>query len=337
MAAVGVAAMLLAGCGGGSATAGNGSATAEKQPERLLKPTELHVTLDGFDRPETAGFLMADKLGYFSKANIEPVIFRPATPSRPVEYVVDGTDDIGVSHQPQVVLAKEKGAPIVALGALTSRPTMAMIWLKKSKIRSIADLKGRTIAIPGLSFQESFLKSFLAQGGLTLGDVKVKRVWYNLVPALAEGRVDAIFGGSWNTEGVQLQVRGLHPVITRVQSLGFPSYDELVVIARSDRVAEDPRPYQVFMSALAHGIEAAIKHPKAMVEVLEESINKSPEKERKATEAEVKATLPLLSAGMHMNPEEASELMDWMREEGMIKRTWPASELFDNEYLPSQP
>lgn len=326
--AVGVAAVLLAGCGGGGAT-------AEQHPVRLQKTRELHVTLDGLDRPETAGILMADSLGYFEEANLRVITFRPATPSRPVEYVVDGTDDIGISHEPQVVLAKEKGAPIVALGSLISQPTLAMIWLDGSKIHDIADLKGKTIAIPGLSFQEQFLKSFLARGGLTLHDVKVKRVWYNLVPRLVEGRVDAIFGGDWNAEGAQLEARGLHPVITRVQSLGFPSYDELVVIVRSDRLAEDPRAYRAFMSAVARGTAAAIENPKEMVEVLENDINANPDRSRKATEAEVKATLPMLSGIGSISSEQASKLMDWMREEGMIRRTWPAAELFNNEYLPS--
>lgn len=324
-ATIGAAAILLAGCGGSKAS--------EDHPERLRKTTELRVTLDGKERPETAGILMAGKRGYFGEANLQLTTFPPATPSRPVEYVVDGTDDIGISHAPQVVLAKEKGAPIVALGSLLSQPTMAMIWLRGSKIRSIADLKGKTIGIPGLSFQEAFLRSLLARGGLTLHDVKLKRVWYNAVARLAEGRLDAIFGVDWNTEGVQLEARGLDPVITRVQALGFPSYDELVVIARSDAVAKDPRPYRVFMSALARGTAAAVEDPKGMLDVLEENIIENPDWGRRGTEAEVKATLPLLSGNLYMDPGQASGLMDWMREEGMIRRTFPASELFDNGYL----
>jgi putative hydroxymethylpyrimidine transport system substrate-binding protein len=323
--AVGVVAAFLVGCGGGAATT--------RDRETTLSPTQLQVTLDGWDRPETAGFLMARKLGYFEEAGLETTVFSPATPSRPVEYVVEGVDDIGVSHAPQVALAREKGAPIVALGSLISQPTMAMIWLKGSKIRKIADLKGKTIAIPGLSFQERFLQSFLAKGGLTLNDVKVKRVWYNAVPRLAEGSVDAIFGGDWNAEGVQLKAQGLHPVVTPIKTLGFPSYDELVVIAQSNRVAEDPRPYRAFMSAVTRGTAAAIEDPKGMVEVLEEDVNANPDRGRKATEAEVRATLPMLSSNLYMSPQQASGLIDWMRAQGMIRRTFPVSELFNDEYL----
>ncbi|HET9592226.1 MAG TPA: ABC transporter substrate-binding protein [Solirubrobacterales bacterium] len=320
---------LLAGCGGGGGS-------TERTLEHPRQLTPLRVTLDGWDRPETAGILMAEKLGYFADANLEVTTFRPATPSRPVEYVVDGTDDIGISHLPQVVLAKEKGAPVVALGSLLSQPTMAMIWLRRSKIRNIADLEGKTIGIPGLSFEELFLRSFLARGGLTLRDVKVKRVWYNAVPRLVEGDVDAIFGVDWNTEGVRLETRGLHPVITQVQSLGFPAYDELVVIARSDRLAEHPLAYRAFISAISRGATAAIEHPEEMVEVLEEDVNANPERSRKEAKAEVMATLPMLSGVSRMSSGQARALMQWMREEGMTRRIWPASGLFDNEFLDSQ-
>jgi hypothetical protein len=34
---------------------------------------------------------------------------------------------------------------------------------------------------------------------------------------------------------------------------------------------------------------------------------------------------------------QANELMGWMHEEGMIRRTWPASELFDNKLLKPEP
>jgi putative hydroxymethylpyrimidine transport system substrate-binding protein len=317
---------VLSGCGGA------GTPT-ESSPDRLPEPTALRVALDGWDRPETAGILMAEKLGYFSEGNLEVTAFGPATPSRPVEYVVDGTDDIGITHQPQVVLAKEKGMPIVALGSLISQPTMAMIWLEKSKIQSIEDLKGKTIGIPGLSFQELFLRSFLSKGGLTLRDVKVKRVWYDAVPQLVEGGVDAIFGVDSNAEGVRLETRGLHPVVTSLASLGFPSYDELVVIARSDLVAEDPLAYRLFMSAVSRGTAASIENPAEMTALLEEEVNANPERSRSETQAEVEATLPMLSGVDPVDLEQARELMEWMQEEGMIRRTWPPSELFYNELL----
>jgi putative hydroxymethylpyrimidine transport system substrate-binding protein len=305
----GLVTVLLIGCGGGS-----DSSSAPK----LLRP--VSVTLDGWRGPENLGILMADVNGYFAEVGLNVEVLHPGIPSITPTYVRNGTDDLGVSHLPEIVLAREEGAPLTAVGSLISQPTAAMIWLKKSHINDIADLKGKTIGTPGLPFQKKFLENLLAREGLAPGDVTIKNPGYNLVPALVSGRVDAIFGGSWNLEGAQLEARGLKPVITRIQDLGFPSYDEFVVIARSDRVRKDPKLISDFMSAVARGTAAAIEDPEGAVSAVEGFNESNPETNHKETKAEVEATLPLLSKSGDVSSEQAKRLVDWMHEQGMIKR-----------------
>jgi len=138
------------------------------------------------------------------------------------------------------------------------------------------------------------------------GDVRIKSVDYSLVPALIDGRVDAIFGGSWNLEGVELESHGLKPVITRVQEFGVPP-----VIRGNAAAAEDPR---------------------AAVNAIMEAGVAGTDVSRKAMEAEVAATSPLLSKSGYMDPEQASQLADWMYEEGMIQRKPPVSALLTDDY-----
>jgi putative hydroxymethylpyrimidine transport system substrate-binding protein len=301
-----------------------------KAHQRCPRTPGLDVGLDEWENPDIAGILMATERGYFASSGlkVEPLV--AVSPAAVIPYVVEGPDDIGVSHEPEVVLAKENGAPIVILGSLISRPTAAMIWLQKSKIGGIADLKGKTVAIPGLPFQERFLKKVLAQGGLTLGDVKIKSVRDELVPELVSGNVDAILG-HWNLQGAELEARGLKPVITRLQDLGIPTYDELVLVARTDCVSEKPRMFRRFMSALARGTAAAAKDPNGVgpaVRAGDESYSAGGKKEMRL---KVKATLPLLSSA-RFSPARARRLIDWMHAEGMIQRKVPVAALFTNAY-----
>ncbi len=263
---------------------------------------------------------MADVDGYFTEVGVNVEILHPGIPAITPTYVREGIDDLGVSHLPELVLVREEGAPLTAVGSLISQPTAAMIWLGKSHIKNIADLKGKTIAFPGLPFQKKFLENFLAREGLAPGDVTIKNAGYNLVPALVSGRADAIFGGSWNLEGVQLEARGLNPVITRVEDLGVPSYDEFTVITRSDRVRKDPKLISDFMSAVARGTAAAVEDPEGAVSAVEGFTESNPETNHKETKAEVEATLPLLSKSGEVSPDQAKRLVDWMYEQGMIKR-----------------
>lgn len=325
--------LFAVGCGSG----GNGAETAQAQSENSRPFRSVTVTLGGHDTPEEVGILMAQQRGYFTDEHLSVSAFSPIYPARPVQYVATRQDDLGLTQEPQLVLAKAKGTPVVAVGNLVKRPTGAMIWLKKSHIRGIGDLKGKTIAIPGVPFQKDFLGSVLARYGLTLHDVYVKNVGYELVPALLHGRADAIFGGSWNLEGAELKARGLKPIITRLQSLGPPSYNELMIFARSDFVAKKPGVIQDFMSAVARGTAAAVEDPRAAVDAIEKVGLARRRVGRKALEAEVAATLPLLSKGGYMYSEQAIRLVDWMHEQGMIEKFPTPPELLTNEYVSYRP
>jgi putative hydroxymethylpyrimidine transport system substrate-binding protein len=284
--------------------------------------------------PSTVPIQMAMEQGFFADVGLSVTAGAPILPSRPVNYVVSSTDDLGVAQQPQVAIAKENGAPVVAVGSLLPQPTAAMIWLKKSKIRGIGDLEGKTVAVPGIPYQEEMLESLLRRAGLKPGDVEVKHVGYELVPALLRGNVDATFGGSWNIEGIELRSRGANPVVRRVQDLGVPPYDELMVIVRADRASREPQVIREFMSAVTRAAAAVKEDPETAVRLIEASPERDVGLSHKEIEAQVKATLPLLSPTGYIDPERTGELITWMQDQEMIGQISSLSELFTNEYLP---
>jgi len=339
--AVAAAAALLCGCGkSGSSEAveGTPSRQADKTPRKPpagkphKKLKRVYVTLDEHEGPTSVGIMMADKRGYFADVGLSVWVGDPQTPNRPVRYVADETVDLGVTHLPEVALAQQRGAPIVAVGSLVPEATAAMIWTEDSKIHGVKDLKGKTIAITGLPFQGELLRSILVRQGLTLDDVTVKKVGYELVNSLLFDRADAIFGGSWNLEGIELAELLQKPTITRIEKLGVPVYDELVVIARKDRVANDPKLIRGFMSAVERGTATAIKDPAAAVKVIEEGDEGNPDSTPEITEAETEATLPLLSRSGYMSPAQAKSLVEWMVAQGMLDREPQISELLTNRY-----
>lgn len=347
IAVLGVAAVLLASCGGeaGSDVTTAASTQAAKKPPVAAKQIEqppnlrhLELSLAGWEGPESLGIMMAESRDYFGEAGLDVDVLTPVTPVNTVKYVVEGLVEFGVAPAPQVAMARSKGLPIVAVGSLVRRPTATMIWLRGSGIRGIGDLKGKTIAIPGLSYQRAFLANLLERAGLSLEDVEVKAVGYELVPALVSGRADAVFGGSSNIEGLELKSRGLRPVAVRAGDLGFPGYEQAVVIARTRQVAREPELVRGFMSAVRRGTVAAIKNPEAAVTAVEKADEPNREASLEDNEAEVAATLPLLDEDGRMSPDQARLLVAWMYEQGMIQRQPPVSSLLTNGYLakPSQ-
>jgi putative hydroxymethylpyrimidine transport system substrate-binding protein len=340
--AVVVAAVLLAGCGEeDDATADKRlecprQISAEMRGKRPQKPRDAWISLNRPMGPESVGILMAQERDYFADVGLNVTVTSAAGADGPLRYVWEEIIDFGLASQPEVVAAKEEGAPVLAVSSLIPQPTAAMIWLEDSEIDGVADLEGKTIAISGVPIQKDLLRYVLEGVGLTLDDVKVQRVGYELVPALAGGRADAVFAGSGNLEGAALEARGLKPVITPVRSLGIPDYEELVVVARADRAAKDPLLIRDFISAVARGNAAAVEDPEGAARLIERSIEADPAAGRRATEAGVEATLPLLAETGCMDPDQASDLVDWMHEEGLIRRAPPTPALLTNLYVSPQ-
>jgi ABC-type nitrate/sulfonate/bicarbonate transport system substrate-binding protein len=332
-----VAGALFGGCARNETNTTTPVTTGESRPSFAGEPSpsfprQLHVSLDGQMTAADIAILMAVEKGYFADVGLTVFAGIPVLPRRPVSYVAAYTDDIAVTQLPQAALAREKGAPIVAVGSLISQPTAAMIWLKKSGIREIADLRNKTIAVPGIPYQEEMLEFILRRAGIEPDEVDVRRFGYRTLPALLGGKADAIFGGSWNIEGAALKARGAQPVVKRVQALGVPSYDELVVITRADRASREPQVVRKFMSALARGVEAVRRHPQLAARLIESSPHEFVPDKRE-TKAQVRATLPLLSPAGYLDPDQTDELLTWMLDEGMIGRQPSTSDLFTNRYL----
>ena len=314
------------------------AACGEKSEEVSGERQSFSLTLDFYPNPDHAGIYMAQKLGYFEEAGLDVSIATPSDPAAPVKQVAAGRTDLAISYEPEVALAREQGLDIVAVGALVDRPLTSLIWLGESKIKGVGDLKGKTIATAGIPYQDAFLKTILACVDLTPEDVEAVNVGFGLLPALLGGSAQAMLGGYSNVEGVDLRERGKAPVVTPVDQLGVPTYDELVFVANREKLEEEPDKIRLFLSALQRGTEAAAEKPGEATTAITEA---NPDLEPKLAAAQVKATLPLLSATTgkqpygFMDPKEWEAFAGWMRDNGLIESLPKASELLDNGYLPS--
>jgi len=342
---LGVALVLLVGCGSndsGSETAvGAREASALKKAAACLQRSatppaaapeprprseglkNLHLTLDGYPDADDAGVLLAAQRGYFSAAGVKIEITSPVIASNIPGYIDEGASDLGLLPQPQVTIANSEGMPLVAIGSVIRQPTMVMMSLKGSGIEGVRDLKGKTIAINSLSFEEAAFEAVLARGGLTLEDVKLQRANYWVVQALVKGRADAVLGVSRNLEGVELEACGVEPVVVPLRELGIPPYEELVVVGRRDRRAQDPELFHSFMAALARGTAAAAADPRAAAEAISSyraELGAGHPQEPALVEAKVKATLPLLSRSGSLGPARAARFARWMHDQGLIQR-----------------
>jgi putative hydroxymethylpyrimidine transport system substrate-binding protein len=312
------------------------AACGEKSEDSSTAAQPLSLVLDFYPNADHAGIYMAQKLGYFEEAGLDLNIETPADPAAPLKLLAAGQSDLAISYEPELALAHEKGLDVVAIAALVNRPLTSLIWLQKSGIKGVADLEGKTVATAGIPYQDAFLETILARAKLSPSAVKAVNVGFGLLPALLGGSADAMLGGYSNVEGVDLRQRGKDPIITPVDQLGVPTYDELVLVANRSSLAADPEKFRLFIAALQRGTDAAAQQPGAATRAVLEANN---DLDAKLTKAEVDATLPLLTARKgnqpygYMDPEEWRSFSGWMRDNGLISTLPEPEELLTNAYL----
>lgn len=312
------------------------AACGEKSEDAGTEAQSFGLTLDFYPNPDHAGIYMAQKLGYFEEAGLDVSVDTPSDPAAPIKLVAAGQSDLAISYEPEVALAHEKGLDVIAIAALVNRPLTSLIWLGKSGIKGVGDLKGKTVATAGIPYQDAFLETILARVELSPADVKAVNVGFGLLPALLGGSAQAMLGGFLNVEGVDLRRRGKDPLVTPVDKLGVPTYDELVMVANRERLQDDPEAFRLFVAALERGTDAAVKQPNAAAKAVLEANH---DLEPKLTEAEIAATLPLLGARTpgqpygYMDPAEWKAFTAWMRDNGLIDSLPEPAELLSNAYL----
>jgi putative hydroxymethylpyrimidine transport system substrate-binding protein len=302
-------------------------------------PQSFDVALDFYVNADHAGLYEAIDRGYFRDAGLDVHPQVPSDPSAPIKEVAAGRVDLAISYEPEVLLAHDQGLPVKAVAAVVPTPLTSLIWLKGSGIRGVKDLRGKTIATAGIPYQAAYLQTILERSGLSTDDVDVVNVQQGLLPAILSGRANAMLGGFLNVEGVDLRLRGKQPTVIPVDKLGIPTYDELVLVANSDRLDDETQNVRLFIAALERGTKAAVADPAAATKaVLDAGKALSP----KFTAAEVRRTLPLLlpSTGKqpygYMDPKQWQRFAQFFADHGLIKALPSTGDVLTNDLLPGK-
>jgi putative hydroxymethylpyrimidine transport system substrate-binding protein len=323
--------LALAGCGEKQGPAPGSAGPAE----------EMRLVLDYFPNADHAGLYAAQATGEFERAGLDVEIKAPPDPSAPLKLLRAGRADIVVSYEPELLLARDKGADdLIAIGALVQKPLTSLIALPGSGVRGPRDLAGKRVGTAGISYQSAYLKTILDGAGVDRGSVREIDVGFDLSRPLIAGRIDATLGSFWNYEGTDLKRRGRNPTILRMEELGVPTYNELIFVARREDFDEDGASrIRRFLQATARGHGALRRDPTTGIDALMEA---SSGLDRGLQEAVVRATLPVFFPRDEertfgwQDPAEWDAYGRWMQENGLLKRPPNAARALTNEFLPGE-
>lgn len=262
------------------------------------------LMLDWVPNADHVGIYDALHTGTFTQAGLDVHLQVPTDPATPLQLLAEGKVDAAISYEPELMLARDKGLPLVSVAAVVQKPLTSIISLpsKHTSITTPSALRGKTVGTAGIAYQQAYLQTILAQAGVPASKVKNINVGANLVPAMLSGRVDATLGGYWNYEAIQLRLKGKHPNVIRVDQAGVPPYNELVLVMRQNTIEKQPDLVRRFVQAMGRGYGAVRTAPTKSIDAL---LAANPGLDRKLQSESVFATLPLFF------PAESSRPWGW--------------------------
>jgi putative hydroxymethylpyrimidine transport system substrate-binding protein len=336
--AASVLALVAAGCGG-SGQSSTGTAAQSGSTGSSAAPQELTLLLDWFPNPDHAALYLAKEKGYFDKAGLDMTFQAPSNAADPAKLVSTGKVPLGISYEPEVMISQAHGLKVQAVAALVPTALNSLIAPSKSGVTSVAGLQGKKLGSAGLASDTAMMKAITAKAGIPDSSVDMINVGSNLVSSMLSGSVDATIGGYRNVEAIQLKDRGANPWVMPVTDAGVPAYDELVIIANSDRLKTDSA-YQdqvrKFLGALAQGNADAVANPTAAEDAIA-PVAKGYSKD--LLKKMVDATVPLLknpkSFG-YMDPAAWTSYGDWMYQQKLLPKKVDGKAAMTDAYLPKQ-
>lgn len=316
--------LAVAGCGSGGSGASGGAAA-----------TPVSLILDWYPNVDHAGIYGALDQGYFADEGLKVTPSVPSDPSAALKQLGLGRADFAISYEQEVLIARSQGIPVVAVGALVDHPLNTVLYRSDRGISSARDLQGKTVGVAGVPSDRPLLDQVVRSAGGDPSTVSTRNVGYNLSPALAAGKVDAVIGAFWNVEQIDLERKGVDVGALRLEDNGVPDYDELVVVTSDATAKERPELVRSFLKALRKGQDWAATDQAGAVDAL---VAANKDLDRDTVAAQLDVTAPLLSpadeATLNVDPAKWQEFADWMRQNGLLTKPVDVGSAVTTEFLP---
>ncbi|MBK6470703.1 MAG: ABC transporter substrate-binding protein [Betaproteobacteria bacterium] len=234
-------------------------------PLAALAQTPLKFQLDWRFEGPAALFLASQAKGYYKAAGLDVTIDAGNGSGGTVTRVASGTYDMGFADMAALMEfhANNPDAPNkpVAVMMVYNNTPAAVLALKKSGIKTPADLNGKKLGAPGFDAGRKAFPIFAKANNIS--GVQ----WTSMDPPLREtmlvrGDIDAITGFSF-TSLLNLEARGVKAediVVLPYPAHGVKLYGN-VVIASPKLLKENPAAVKAFLGAFAKGAKEVMANP----------------------------------------------------------------------------
>ncbi|MEJ7694680.1 ABC transporter substrate-binding protein [Daejeonella sp.] len=290
-------------------------------PVNAQETNTIRLQLKWHHQFQFAGYYAAEKKGFFKEAGFNVDLLEGNTENPPVQNVLNGTAEFGVTGA-DIINHHIAKKPVVVISAIFQHSPYVFLTLADSKINTATDLAGKRI----MASEDQgwpLLKALFIREGIPMNKIKIVAHNWNHQD-LISGKVDAITAYS-TVEPNQIRKLGYNVTLIRPIDYGIDFYGDVLFTTRS--IANDePEKVEKFNAACLKGWVYAMSHPSEMADyilTLPGVKQRGVSKEDLLNEAEEmqKLILPDLVEMGHMNPGRWQSMLDVYKQIGIAQKT----------------
>lgn len=240
-------------------------------PVPSARAEEVRVTMDWKTKGTHASYYVALKKGYFKSEGLDIAISQGAGSVKAVQFVGSGQFQFASADFATMAKGVIRGIPVRAVFAVKQLSPMTIIALPKSGIKTLADLKGKRVAVSAGDSTSQILPGLMAKNNIPMGSfILITTAPASKIPALLEGKVDAMTGYTSNQLPIvksRVVKQGIEPVSLRYSDYGVNLLAN-GIITQEDLVQKNPDRVRAFLRAAKKGWEDAIRDRKGALNVV---------------------------------------------------------------------
>jgi NitT/TauT family transport system substrate-binding protein len=222
------------------------------------------VRLKWFNQAQFAGFYVAKDEGFYKAAGLD-VDVQPGGPDFPaIQMVAGGNEQFGVTGADQILIARSKGVPVVALAVIYRRNPFVLFSLAKSGIKTPADYVGKKVGVKIGGNEELIYRAVMAKAGIDKSRVTEIPVKFDITPLLT-GDID-VWPGYLINEVLAAKEKGFDVNIIAPVDYGIDLYAD-TLFTTEKMLKEKPDVVKKFVAATLQGWNTAIAAPEEAAKV----------------------------------------------------------------------
>ena len=318
--------LLLAGCSKTAAPSGSGGAPDGGGP------VKVRLLTDWYPQPEHGGFYEALAKGYYRDVGLDVTIL-PGGPNIVAGRMVAlGDVEFGMSNSDDIVLAVDRGLPLLAVGATMQHDPQGIMVRAESPVKTFADLANRRMAVASGAAWFAYL-----QRRFDLKGVQEVPMTFSVANFLQDPNyIQQVFITS---EPFFARQGGAESRVLLIKDTGYDPYR--VFFTRNDYARAHPDIVSKFVAASVRGWREYLRDPApAHAEILQRNQEMSPERMGFSWQA--------LRDGRFVDGDDASQIgrfdparwqrqFDILKDLGLVTKPYDPDNIFSVKFAPAAP